>query len=83
MLKTLEKAGLESKLSIYDDGWMIVEKGHLALKDETKFSTRKYLASYALQKVELQQEGRKLDAAEVLYVPLTEVKVADLRERSW
>ena len=72
VLKTLEKAGLESKLLIYDDGRMIVEEGHLALKDEIKFSTRKYLTSYGLQEVELQQEGWKLDAAGVLQVPLSE-----------
>ena len=36
VLKTLEKAGLESKLPIYDDGKMTVEEGHLALKDEMK-----------------------------------------------
>ena len=77
VLKTLEKAGLESKLPIYNDGRMIVEVGRLALKDEMKFSTRKYLAPYGLQEVELQQEGRKLDAAGVLYVPLTEYKAAD------
>ena len=77
MLKTLEKAGLESKLPIYDDGRMIVEEDHLALKDEMKFRTRKYRAPYGLQEVELQQEGRKLDAAGVLYVSLTEYKAAD------
>ena len=42
-----------------------------------KFGTRKYPAPYGLQEVELQQEGRKLDAAGVLYVPLTEYKAAD------
>ena len=36
VLQTLEKAGLESKLPIYDDGKMTVEEGHLALKDEMK-----------------------------------------------
>ena len=77
VLKTLEKVGLESKLPIYDDGRVIMEEGQLALKDEMKFSTRKYLAPYALQEVELQKEGRKLDAAGVLYVHLTEYKVAD------
>ena len=77
VLKTLEKAGLDSKLPIYDDGRMIVEEIRLALKDEMKFSTRKYLATYGLQEVELQQEGRKLDAAGVLYVPLNEYKAAD------
>ena len=78
VLKTLEKARLESKLPIYDDGRMIVEEGHLALKDEMKFGTRKYRATYGLQEVELQQEGRKMDAAGVLYVPHTEYKAADL-----
>ena len=77
VLKTLEKAGLESKLPIYDDGRMIVEEGHLALKDEMKFGTRKCRAPYRLQEVELQQGERKLDAAGVLYVPLTEYKTAD------
>ena len=76
VLKTLEKAGLESKLPIYDDGRMIVEEGHLALKVEMKFGTRKYRKPYR-KEVELQQEGRKLDAAGVLYVPLTEYKAAD------
>ena len=74
VLKNLEKAGLESKLPIYDDGRMIVEEGHLALKDEMKFGTRQYRAPYGLQEVDLQQKGRKLDAAGVLYVPLTEKK---------
>ena len=73
VLKTLEKARLESKLPIYDDGRMIVEESHLALKDEKKFGMRKY----GLQEVELQQEGRKMDAAGVLYVPLTDYKAAD------
>ena len=77
VLRTLEKAGLESKLPIYDDGSMIGEEGHLALKDEMKISTRKYLGPYGLQEVESQQEGRKLDTTGVLYAPLTEYKVAD------
>ena len=68
VLKKLEKAGFESRLPIYDDGRM---------KDEMKLSTRKHLAPYGLQEVELRQEGRKLDAAGVLYVLLTEYKVAD------
>ena len=77
VLKTLEKAGLESKLPIYDDGRMIVKEGHLALKDEKKFGTRKYRAPCGLQDVELQHQGGKLDAAGVLYVPLTAYKAAD------
>ena len=48
---------------------MIVEEGHLALTIELKFSTRRHWEPYGLQEVELQQEGRKLDAAGVLYVP--------------
>ena len=77
VLKTPVKAGLESKLPIYDDGRMIVEEGHLALKEEMKFVTRKYWAPYALKEVELQQDGRKMDASGVLYVPLTEYKTVD------
>ena len=77
VLKTFEKAGHESKLPIYDDGRMIVEEGHIALKDEMKFGTRNYRAPNGLQEVELQQGERKLDAAGVLYVPLTEYKTAD------
>ena len=61
----------------WDPLWMILEEGHVALKDEMKFSERKYLAPYGLQEVELQQEGRKLVAAGVLHVPLTEYKAAD------
>ena len=44
VLKALEKTRLESKLPIYDDGRMIVEESHLALKDDMTFSTRKYQA---------------------------------------
>ena len=54
-----------------------MEEGHLALNDDMKFSRRKHLASYGLKEVELQQQGRKLDAAGILNVPLTEYKVAD------
>ena len=53
VLKTLEKSRLENKLAIYDDGRMIVDEGHLALKDEMKFGTRKYRAPYGLQELEL------------------------------
>ena len=71
VLKTLEKAGFESILPIYDDGRMIVEDCHLALKGVMEFSTRKHVAPYGLQEVELQQQGRKLVAAGFLYVALT------------
>ena len=54
-----------------------MEECHLALKDEKKLSTRKHLAAYGLQEVELQQEGRKLDAAGFLYVPPFEYNLAD------
>ena len=39
--------------------------------------TRKHLAPYVLAEVELQREGRKLDAAGTLYVSLAEYKALD------
>ena len=78
ILRTLEEAGLENKLLIWDDGRMIVEEGHIALKDEMKFATRKYRAPYGMEELELRQEGKKLDAAGPLYVALTEYKKLDL-----
>ena len=42
--KVPEKAGLESKMPIYDSRRKIIEEGHLALQDEMKCSTRKHLA---------------------------------------
>ena len=44
VLRTLERAGLENMLPVWDDGRMIVEEGHIALKDEMKFATRRYRA---------------------------------------
>ena len=38
VLRTLEEAGLENKLPIYDDGRMIVEEGHMALKEDRLFA---------------------------------------------
>ena len=73
----LEKAGFENKEPVYDSGRMIVEEGHIALKDDMKFSTRGHLTPYGLEKVELQHERRKLNAAGTLYVSLTEYKVVD------
>ena len=40
-LRKLERAGLENILPVWDDGRMIVEEEHIALKDEMKFATRK------------------------------------------
>ena len=77
ILRTLEEAALENKLPIYDDGRMIVREGHIALKDEMKFASRKYRASYGLENLELRQEGKKLDAAGSLYVALTKYKKLD------
>ena len=77
VIKVLEKAGFENKEPIYDSGRMIVEEDHRALKDEMKFSTRRHLAPYGLEKVELQHDGWKLDAAGALYVSLTEYKAMD------
>ena len=52
-------------------------KGHIALKDEMKFATRKYRAPYGLEQVEMRQEGKELDVAGPLYVALTEYKKSD------
>ena len=70
ILRTLDRAGLENMLPVWDDGRMIVEEGHNPLKDEMKFATRKY----GLEQVEMRQEGEELDAAGPLYVALTEYK---------
>ena len=51
ILRQLERAGLENMLPVWDDGRMIVEKGHIALKDEMKFATRRYRAPYGLEQV--------------------------------
>ena len=64
-------------LPVWDDGRMIVNQGHIALKDDMKFATREYRAPYGLQQVEMREEGRELDAAGQLYVALTEYKKLD------
>ena len=66
-LRTLDRASLESGSPIWDDGRMIVEERHIALKDEMKFAKRKYRAPYGLERVELRQKGKELDAAGSLY----------------
>ena len=50
ILRTLDQADLENMLPVWDDGRMIVKEGHIALKDEMKFATRKYRAPYGLSK---------------------------------
>ena len=77
ILRTLKGAELENKLPIYDDGRMIVQEGHIALKADMKFATRKYRAPYRLEELELRQEGKRIDAAGPLYVALTEYKKLD------
>ena len=77
ILRTLNQANLENMLPIWDDGRMIVEEGHIALKDEMKFATRKYRVPYGLEQVEMRQEGKELDAAGSLYLALTEYKKQD------
>ena len=77
ILRTLDQASLENTSPIWDDGMMIVEEGHIALKDEMKFATRKYRSPYGLEKVEMKQEGKELDAAGSLYVALTEYQKQD------
>ena len=74
VFRTLERAGLENMLPVWDDGRIIVEEGHIALKNEMKFATRRYRAPYGLEQVEMRQEGKELDAAGPLYVALTEYK---------
>ena len=74
VLRTLEQVGLENMLPVWDDGRIIVEDGHNALKDEMKFATRKYRAPYGLEQVEMRQEGKELDAAGPLYLALTEYR---------
>ena len=71
ILRTLDQANLENTLPKWDDGRTIVEEGHIVLKDEMKFATRKYRAPYGLEQVEMKQEGKVLDAAGLLYVALT------------
>ena len=41
ILRTLDQADLENMLPVSDDRRMIVKEGHIALKDEMKFATRK------------------------------------------
>ena len=77
ILRTLNQASLENTSPIWDDGRMIVEEGHITLKDEMKFATWKYRAPYGLEQVEMRQGGRELDAAGSLYVAMTEYKKQD------
>ena len=77
ILRTLDRASLENGSPIWDGGRMIVEEGHIALKDEMKFATRKYRAPYGLEQVEMRQERKELDAAGSFYVALTEYKKQD------
>ena len=74
ILRKHDWAGLDNMLPVWDNGRMIVEEGHISLKDEMKFATRKYRAPYGLEQVEMRQEGKELDAAGPLYVTLTEYK---------
>ena len=56
---------------------MIVEEGHIALKVEMKFATRKYRAPYGLEELEMRQDQKRLGEAGPLYVALTEYKKLD------
>ena len=77
VLRKLEKGEFENMLPVWDDGRMIMNEGHIALKDDMRFATRKYRAPYGLEQVEMRQDGRELDAAGQLYVTLTEYKKLD------
>ena len=76
ILRTLDQADLENMLPVWDDGRMIVEEGHIALKDEMKFVMRKYRAPFGLERLEQEekQEEKELEAAGPLYVAFTEYK---------
>ena len=50
-----------------------MEQG-LQLHEERARHTRRHLAPYGLDEVEIQHDGRKLDAAGALYVSFTEYK---------
>ena len=77
ILRTLDQADLVNMLPVWDDGRTIVEEGHIALKDEMKFATRKYQAPYGLEQVEMKQAEKELDAAGSLYESPTEYKKQD------
>ena len=77
ILRTLEQARLEHMLSVWDDGRMIAEEGHIALKDEMKFATTKYRTPYGLEQLEMKQEEKELNATGPLYVALTKYKKQD------
>ena len=77
ILRSLKQTRLENMLPVWDDGTMIVEEGHVALKDEMKFATRKYRAPYGLEQLEMKQEEKELNAAGPLYVALTKYKKQD------
>ena len=69
-LRILERAGLENKLPVWDAGRIIVNDGHIALRDdETLLATRRYRAPHGLGQVK-----KELEAAVPLYVALTENK---------
>ena len=74
VLRTLEEAGLENKLPVYDDGRMIVEEGHMGLKDDMKLATRKYRAPDGLEELELNQEGKRLDAGDPCMYPSPSIR---------
>ena len=77
ILRTLDQLDLENMLPVWDDGRLIVENGHIFLKDEIKFGTRKYRAPFGLERVEIKQEENELDPAGPLYVALTRYKKQD------
>ena len=56
---------------------MIVEEGHIALKDDMKFARRKYRAPCGLEQLEMKQGEKELNATGPSYVALTEFKKQD------
>ena len=61
--KVLERA---EKNPIHDHGRIIVDEAHLGFMAESRCSTRKHLAPYRLEEVELHNEGCRLDEAGAL-----------------
>ena len=76
ILRTLDQVDLENMLPVWDDGRMIVEEGHIALKDEMKFVMRKYRAPFGLERLEQEEKQEEKEARGCcpLYVALTEYK---------
>ena len=59
ILRKLNQADLENTLPVWNDGRMIVEEGHIALKGEMKIATRKYRVPYGLEQLQMKQSPQR------------------------